>query len=198
MSANDGAGTTVVATTVDILAPEYEQISTAPEDWAATGLTLSALAGDGVVTSIGTSNSLGINNQSIGNSDYEDFIQGNTAGAEGNDMNPGEAWVIEFDTAVTITEFNFSSIDNPGEAFEVTVEGGSTFTFGDGMAGDDFADPFNGLVIPAGTNLTFAAVGPIETTNIRIAEITVETIPEPSSLLMLGLGAFGVSLRRRR
>ena len=123
------------------------------------------------MTSIPGGNSLGINHQSIGNGAYESDIQGTTAGDEGNDFNPGEAWVITFDTSVRISEFKFTSIDNVDEFFDVTI---------------------------GGTNVTFAARGPFDPTNIRIGGITVKTIPEPTTAVLLGLmGAFA-GLRRRR
>ncbi|TWU34587.1 hypothetical protein Q31b_55420 [Novipirellula aureliae] len=179
-------GDTVTITTVDAYAPVY----TDPFDGTTTG-TVTA------TTNIG-SNAIGINNPTYSNNAY-DTLTGQTADESG-DFNPGEAWVIEFDKNVMITEFNFSSIDGVDEFFDVTVEGNPTvFSFTDGTSGDDFADPLSGLVVAAGTDVTFAARGTIGGTNIRISEIsvTVVAIPEPSSLAVLGLGGMMMFVRRR-
>ena len=75
-----------------------------------------------------------------------------------------------------IQEFNFSSIDEDG-FFIVEVEGVATpFNFEDGSSGDDFDDPFAGMVIPAGTDITFSVGGPSQEASVRITEITVETV----------------------
>jgi len=189
-------GETVTMTTVDILAPEYIE-SSVDGSYSASGNILSALNGDDVVTSIGTSNSVGVNNLSIGNDNYETYIQGNTVGTEGNDMNPEEAWIIKFDTDVVISEFNFTSIDSNNEFYDVIINGNTT-SFGNSGAADDYTDPLNGLLIAAGTNITFAARGPLDSTHIRISSITVETVPEPSSTALLGLGGLGLIMRRRK
>lgn len=162
-----GATDTVVMTSLEVLAPEIEE--TMPDVFVLTGNTISA------VTSIGTSNnSVGINNQSIGNTDYRVFA-GIDSGTEGNDFNLGESWVVEFDTDVIVQEINFASIDVDGFAV-VEIEGVATpFQFVDGTPNDDFADPFAGLVITAGTDITFSVDG-APNASVRISEITVETV----------------------
>ena len=161
-----GMTDTVVLTSVGVFAPQF--IEPTPGVFELTGLTIEA------VTSI-AGNSIGIGNPSISNADFETF-KGSTAGEEGTDFNLGESFVIEFDTDVTIQEFNFSSIDEDG-FFIVEVEGVATpFNFVDGTAGDDFDDPFEGMVIPAGTDITFSVGGPSQEASVRITEITVETV----------------------
>lgn len=166
-----GATDTVVMTSVGVFAPEFEEVS--PDVFQLTGNTIAA------GTSIGTSNNaIGINNPSISNGDFETFKE-STAGTEGNDFNLGESFVVTFDTDVTITEFNFSSIDDDG-FFVVEVEGVATpFNFPDGAVGDDFEDPLAGLVIAAGTEITFSVDGPTQEASVRITEITVETVGTP-------------------
>ena len=189
MTVSDGIASATI-TTVSLSAPEFDEPSAdvdPNETPFLTGNTLNApsISGDpdnpldGVTTNIGQ-NAIGINNPSLSNPDFTRFAVANgidvSVGDESSDFNPNEAWVIEFDQDVTISEFNFSSIDSEIDIFEVTVEGvADVFNFSDGNAGDDFDDPLAGLVIPAGQDLTFTALGDL-TTNIRISEITIETV----------------------
>ena len=163
-----GMTDTVVATSVGVFAPEFTEPM--PGVFELTGATIDA------TTAIGSSNNaIGVSNPSISNGDFETF-KGSTAGTESLDSNLGESFVIEFDTDVIIQEFNFSSIDEDG-FFIVEVEGVATpFNFVDGTAGDDFDDPFEGMVIPAGTDITFSVGGPSQEASVRITEITVETV----------------------
>lgn len=82
--------------------------------------------------------------------------------------------MIEFDTDVVVDLFNFSSVDGDG-SFLVDVEGvAGTFSFPDGVVpGDDFADPFSGLVISAGTDITFSVNDVNQNASVRITEIVV-------------------------
>jgi autotransporter-associated beta strand protein len=168
----------VTLTTVDILTPEYDA-SNVP-----TGSTLSALAGTGGAATniISGQEAIGVNNLSYGNTAYQTAFG---IGSESGSFNWNEAWVVEFDQAVKFSEINFSSI-NADEQFEVAIEGVvGTFTFAGtaagGATGGDFADPFSGLIIPAGSDITFLATGTPSVVSVRISEFTVETIPEPTT-----------------
>lgn len=173
MTATDGVNS-VVITTVDIIAPEYDESS------VLTGVILSALNGDSVVTNIGSPNALGVNNLTINNAGY-DLLGG--AGTESNDFNPGESWVMEFDVDVIITELNFASLGTGDESIDVTIEGGATTNFVDAPDdGDDYVNPFGTTVITAGTNITFTGVGSLADAGARVAEITVQ-IPGTGVLL---------------
>ena len=163
-----GMTDTVVATSVGVFAPEFTEPM--PGVFELTGATIDA------TTAIGSSNNaIGVSNPSISNGDFEIFT-GSSVGNESLDFNFGESFVIEFDTDVIIQEFNFSSIDDDGGFFIVEIEGVATpFNFANGTPGDDFDDPFAGMVIPAGTNITFG-VGGSQEASVRISEITVETV----------------------
>lgn len=189
MSAS-GGGATIVVTTVDILAPEYDAND------VLTGNTLSALGMDGVKTNITVSTSaIGVNHPSYSNAGYQTAFGPSD---EASSFNLNEGWVIEFDTSVTFAEINFSSIDD-NEQFDVTIEGViGTFSFTNITGLDDYSDPFNGLEIPAGADITFFATGNQDTVSVRITEFTVETIPEPSGVLLTLLGSVLFTLRRKR
>ena len=163
-----GETDTVVATSVGVFAPEF--IEPMPGVFELSGATIEA------TTTIASGNdSIGVSNPSITNGDFETFT-GVMEGTESTDFNFGQSFVIEFDTDVIIQEFNFSSIDDDGGFFIVEVEGVATpFNFANGTPSDDFDDPFEGMVIPAGTDITFS-VGGSQAASVRISEITVETV----------------------
>ena len=91
---------------------------------------------------------------------------------EENYINGGEFFRFTFDTDVKFTQIDFGDIGNNsdrvgtdgqpaiGEIAHVFIEGendGQPFIFGNGMFLDMFDDPFDGLVISAGTEISFSA-----------------------------------------
>ena len=163
----DGS-TTVVATIVDVFAP----------DFANPGSVLRASESGGVATQIG-SNSLGVDNPSVTN---EDFFA--SAGRENRDFNDGEGLVIKFDVDVIVTEFNLVSLDDG--TVTVAIEGVGSFDFvNDDVSNpdDNFSNPFGVEFIPAGANITISfstppvagSDPPAEAANVRITDIRVST-----------------------
>ena len=192
-TADPVTGDNATITIVNVTAFEY----TDPFDGTLTTTQLNA-TDDGVVTNIGSSNSLGVNHPSFSNGGFE-TAKGDTSGTEGSDFNPGEAVVFEFDEDLVFTEFNFTSIDATDEFFDIFVDGILIDSFSDGTADDDFVNPLGSLVISAGSDVTFAARGPGASTNIRITSISaVLAIPEPGSIAMLGVSSMLMMVRRRR
>ena len=168
-------------TIADITFPEYELVDSGEvdDDGAPimipqeTGVTLSAAAGDGGSTSVGNGNSLGLNNPSVNNSNFDRI--GN--GGEGNDINPGEAITMTFDEDVEFTAIELESVI-PEDSFNVLVDGEAVLE----TTGVDGALELGGLTdltIAAGTEITFAVDGVLETatggpaTSIRIETFTV-------------------------
>jgi hypothetical protein len=144
---------------------------------------------------------LGVDNPSVtsGNADTQHF-------------NPGESWTVKFNVPIIFREIDAVSIG--GSDIMRVAFNSSTFDFGDSdfNSSDNKTDPFGSLaLIPANTNITFtnttsAPFNPYDTsatsTNVwRLVSFTVEQVPEPSSIGMIGIasvGAVSVAFRRRR
>lgn len=185
---------TATLTTVDILFPEYDESSGTP---VATGNILSAATGEGGTTNIGgNQDSLGINHPTLNTGDWS-ALGGD--GSESADFNTGESWVFEFDVPITFNEIEFEAAIT-GNIFEVLVDGASIVSLngpdevvsGAGLGGLD------GLTIPAGSDISFAASGPLANTSFRIESFNISVVPEPSSSLFLALGGLLLLARRWR
>ena len=185
LSATSGA-TTVTLTSLSVTAPEFDANS------MLTGATLAAQTN---ATGSGGGN-FGVNNLTITNAAFNTAT--GAGGSESANFNYLESWTFEFDTDVTFKTFDFASL-GANENFDLTV-GGTTFQFFNGNTNDIFDDPTGDLFITAGTDITFTAVGSLETTNIRIdtIEVHVTAVPEPGSIAFLGLFAFATVVRRKR
>lgn len=197
LSKTDGT-TTVALTTADVQAPQYSGTTL-------TGSQTSAAGRSGFVAGLNTTNTagtgatqMGVNNITISDSN------GTTAGigsAEAASFNVNEAWLFSFDTEITFTQMDLTSIEAV-DTVTVTVGNLGSFTFTDPTdpndAGDIYNDPFNGLVIPANTEITFknTTTGTASSV-VRIDSFTVTPTPEPASLAVLGLGGLLLAQRRR-
>ncbi|VGO11750.1 hypothetical protein PDESU_00296 [Pontiella desulfatans] len=191
MTETDGSDT-VTLTTIDILFPEYEDPGTG---WVATGNTLSAKDGDGGSSNIaGTADALGLNNPSIGNTDFLTI----GGGSESGDFNTGEAWIFSFDEDVTFANIEFESAVS-GNLFSVLVGGSNIVTLDapDGNVSGTGLGGLNGLTISSGTEITFLAGGPVLDTDYRIESLTVNVVPEPATLGLLSACAVGAFIIRR-
>lgn len=176
---------TVSLTTLVNMAPDFNQ----PDPYA----TLISL---GVGTSINNPAGLGINNPSTNNGDFNTAT--NAGSDEGNNLNYLESITFEFDQPVTLDSIDLASV-GADEFLRITIEGSSTnYDLNDNGITDIFTDPLNGLIIPAGTNITFTGEGGIGTTNLRIDTFTVNVIPEPSGFLLTVLGSGLLAFRRKR
>lgn len=165
----------VTVTTVDLIAPEFADDGNG--GFIRTGNTLQASNGD-LVTTQTNSNSLGIDNPSISD---DDFFDG--AGIENRDFNDGEGWVIQFDTDVSFTQLDLSSLDDG--TLTVTIAGATPVVIADlGLDGDVFEEPFGPGIIPAETTITLEYASPAAASgNFRINSFTVMTGASQSTLL---------------
>ena len=159
-------------TLVDITAPEYDVTGAVPVEIG----TLSGAAGDNVMTNVSGQGALGIQNPSIGNSDFDLIGEG----TESSDINPGETVTFTFDQDVVFTSIELESVQ-ADDTFDVLVDGVAVLqTTGDDAFLDDLGG-LSGLMIPAGSEITFAVGGILNSTasglpstSIRIETFTVE------------------------
>ena len=161
-------------TVVDVTAREYDLSGDLP---VATGNILSSADDDNVVTNISGQRALGINNPSIGNGDFDLIGDGNDSA----DFNPGETLTFTFDQAVQFTSIELESVEAE-DSFDVLVDGVAVLeTTGDDSFIDDLGG-LTGLTIAAGSEITFAVDGVLETatggaaTSLRIETFTVEIV----------------------
>lgn len=180
-------------TIVNILAPEYDV--TDPAAPVLTGNILSGTTG-GVVTNIGSPDALGIANPSISNNQFDTIGGGN----ESNDFNTGEAIVFSSDQDVIFTAIELESVVGT-DTFTVSVDNVAVLE----TVGEDVFIGLGGLAdlqIAAGSEITFAAGGPVATSSFRLETFTVDVVPavpEPSSMLAIaGVAGLFVARRRRR
>ena len=163
----------LTATIVDVTSLEYDLSGPLP---LATGRILSSAAGDGVATNVSGQDALGINNPSIGNTDFDLIGDGN----DSSDFNPGETVTFTFDHAVQFTEIELESV-LPDDSFDVLVDGVAVLeTTGEDALLD--LGGLAGLTIAAGSEITFAVDGVLETatggpaTSLRIETFTVDVV----------------------
>ena len=159
-------------TLVDITAPEYDVTGAVPVEIG----TLSGAAGDNVLTNVSSQDALGIQNPSISNDEFDLIGEG----TESSDLNPGETVTFTFDQDVVFTSIELESVQ-ADDTFDVLVDGVAVLqTTGDDAFLDDLGG-LSGLMISAGSEITFAVGGILNSTasglpstSIRIETFTVE------------------------
>ena len=158
-------------------------------------MTISGTATDGNATA---DEFWGINNQGIG------VITDGVGGAAGRrvDGTIGESITFSFDQDVDLTSLRLGSFQTTGgganvDVVTVTPDGGATITFTSDATNAPTTDrSLGGVFVAAGTDIVFTTTSSAAS-GVLFNEITVETIPEPGSLALLGLGGLLIARRRR-
>jgi len=180
--------TPVTLSVVSVTAPDFSQ-------GLPVGANLPAETNIGNQTSNGI---LGVDNQTITNDPFTAFT-GITA-SESLQINELEELVLSFDSDFVFAEIDFFGI-TADEIATITVNGVST-DFGNTEDFDIFSDPLDGLLITAGTEVTFtvgadSAVA-LDTFVLTIPPAVAPVVPEPSSAVLGVFALAGILSRRRR
>jgi len=186
-----GAMSTVTMTTLLITAPDFNNDPT---------MDLQSVDNETNISNNNDNGGLGVNNDTISNTAFRDDPNGGATTSESSNFNFMESLTFEFDQDVTFHRIDFATL-GANESFRINVAGNPTnFDFVDGTTSDIFTDPLSGLLITAGTDITFTALGSADITNIRVDEFTVHVaaVPEPTSLGFLTFGIGLMMVRRRR
>ena len=190
----DGSGGTLTATLVEILAPEYiaNPDSTGDSDaFIRTGLFVNG------TTNISGQQALGVSNPTIGNTPFDLLGTTTNNGSESSDLNPDESFTFTFDQDVIFTEIEIESVV-AADTIDILVDDVSVLTTNvEGFINGSALGALAGLTIEAGSEITFAVAGDDSVTSVRIESFTVDVVPEPSSIALLGLGSL-MMLKRRR
>lgn len=186
------AGTTMIrdGVTLTSLSFSYPDLSSAP--------TIGGILTTGGETNILLSGSLGVDNPTI---TAGDFATSFGPGSEQSNFNFDETWVFEFDQPVTVDEIDFASLTGTdGDTFTFDI-GGNVFVVNDGNTTSDVStDPFSGLVIGAGQDISVTFSSALGDTSAvsRIAAITITVVPEPALPMFLASAVPAWWLGRRR
>ena len=152
----------------------------------------------GHTVNINNGESLGVNGASGGHE------------ADGPNFSPGESLSFVFDEDIEFISIDLQSFDAAGENNGFRLSSSAfddvEITVDDLLEGDDANEFFfdGGLIVAAGTEITFEAFSTTGQFNARDSfriqsfVVNIVTVPEPSSLAILGLLGGVVSVRRRR
>lgn len=142
----------------------------------------------------------GINNQGIGVI-TDDTTNGLTGSNDRRiDGTVGESITFSFDQDVTLTSLrlgSFQTLLDVDDVVTVTPDGGSAITFTSTLDNLPLTEHLlGGVFVAAGTDIVFTTTSSAAD-GVLFNEITVDVVPEPGSMALLGIGVLAM-LRRRR
>ncbi|MDF7809073.1 hypothetical protein P4E94_16630 [Pontiellaceae bacterium B12219] len=100
------------------------------------------------------------------------------SGDESSNFKKAESWIIKFDKEVYLTSVDLDGMSS-GDTMELLVGGVLAFTFDDQDAAPNDPYDLGGILVPAGTEVTFLDVSG---GSIRIETISVTTVSETVTL----------------
>lgn len=115
----------------------------------------------------------------------------------------GEYWIFAFDAPVIFRHLGLTSFNTDGDMLEIAVSSDNFLLIGS-VDGNLLDDPFGAsYVIPAGTEITFrnppASGGdPVHEDWWKVRRFTVQTVPEPSSFMLMAIAVLGAGCARMR
>lgn len=151
--------------------------------------------GGTTIASGSSGEAIGLDNPTVDDTEWD------TIGGDGNeetDMNHDESWIVSFNVDVFIDILDMESM-SAGDSIIISVDDGVTsdVILGDSGGADSFTDPLSGLLIAAGTEVTFTASGDVST-DIRMESFTITGVPEPGAAILASLSLLSfVGIRRR-
>lgn len=178
-STDDGSAplSTLELTVVDIIGQDGLSTGSGPD----TGHTLNIS---------GAQQALGINTD---NTADDNFISGN---ADSQNFNAGEIFVFSFNQDINLTNVEVESF-TAGETVLTLSSNATTVNLGDSF------NSLAGFFVAAGDSVSLEFVSTSGDATVRVESfqaviVPPSTIPEPSSLALIGLLGIGMASRRRR
>ncbi len=157
----------------------------------------SQITGTGIGVYVSDSNNMGVESHPSSSVDSHSMDGGSSTSTS----DPDEGLLFSFNQVVSLSYINFDSFGGSDD-FNLTVDGilklvdfdgGSTSQFASQVTGEP--DEFNFSDI-SGTEFLFWADS--DSDKFRIDRMTVHAIPEPTTLLLFGVGLIGLCLVRRK
>ena len=158
---------------------------------APSNLTSSTLSVSGVDVTLSATGG-GLEYINFGPTSFGVGISTDTSFIADAEINPGETLTFTFSESVSLVSYDAHLWNNGGKP-QYTI-GGDTFI--DTVSGQVANDP---VTLTSQTSQTFTSITfGASTANGGFLNLTFETVPEPSSTALLGLGGLALILRRRK
>ena len=189
---------------------ELDSLDTPDDANSASTATLAGVTFIATATTI-LGDSTAVFNATGGGSGVNSGGGGASIGDTAGQIDSGEVltFTLNFapDVTVSLVEIDFGGIGNNTDTGTVSIAGGSSINFYDGVDTTGQPYTFTGFDILAfttpislssGDTLVFTNVSVDESFEIDSLDLDVVVVPEPSSTALLGLGGLALLMRRRK